>query len=195
MERVKQMRMLTDGVSSHFKMAKRIISKEQRGKRLYRGVLERSCLLALCKDLSWFIRVLTIGSFWLHGSLIILYNCWRHANEFHILLSIHTQLKTPSTSSTISTGHVLEGQVAKIPNQICDYPRQILFYNLPIFMNGNSGFQGTQPETLGGPPLVITIDLTPRTLCQLYLPATFRNSEFSHSLSRFASLHHSLSGL
>lgn len=149
MERVKQMRMLTDGVSSHFKMAKRIISKAQRGKRLYRGSAGKKLLVG------WFIRVLTIGSFWLHGNLIILYNCWRHANEFHFLLSIHTQLKTPSASSTISTGHVLEGQVAKIPNQTCDYPLQILFYNLPIFMNGNSGFQGTQPESLGGPPLVI----------------------------------------
>lgn len=85
-----------------------------------------------------------IGSFWLHGNLIILYNCWWHANEFHVLLSIHIELKTPSASSNISTGHVLEGQVSKIPNQTCDYPLQILFYILPIFMNGNSSFQGAQ---------------------------------------------------
>lgn len=189
--------MLTDGVSSHFKMAKRIISKAQRGKRLYHFTWEcwkEAACWSYAKTSADLFVCWRIGSFWLHGNLIILYNCWWHANKFYILLSIHTQDSICILKHLYWTRTRRSSFKNPKPNLWLSTPDFTL--HRPHLHEWQLQFSRAQPETLGGPPLSYhrshsqahSVSSTFQSHSQIQNPVTPHHAAI-------ASLHHGLSGL
>lgn len=176
--------MWTDGVSS--------LNLKWQSVLLVKHKEEKDCTWECCKEtgcwrdaktsIDLFMR-LQIGSFLVHGHFIILYNCYWHANEFHIFLSILTELRAPLAFSNIFW--IYSGRLSfKNPNPNLWLSSPVLLSpTSPIFVNGNPSFPGEQPETFF--PLVTPYASSPGTLCQI--------CSMKHSGPRdFSSLYHCL---